>query len=96
MYRSAHLNTLYNIQNNFSGQLLVQSAILARLGMSLVLLKSTLIFLGFAQIADSYCDVVLECYIKCSPADELLRAAFQNAYSASFAKLLDSLLTYFR
>ena len=84
MYQSAHVNTMYNIQHNFSGQILVQSSIFGRLGnikprCSYMNLK----VVGFTQISDAYCDIVLDCYIKCTPTEEVLRASARNAYSVS-------------
>jgi anaphase-promoting complex subunit 5 len=67
MYQSAHINTIYNIQYNFSSQILVQSSIFGRL--------------GFTGVANAYSNVVLDCYDKCTPIEELLRASTRNAFS---------------
>jgi hypothetical protein len=38
------------------------------------------IFQGLNLIAESYCDILLDCYIDCTPVEEILRASCRKAY----------------
>ncbi|KAF2674965.1 hypothetical protein BT63DRAFT_449952 [Microthyrium microscopicum] len=68
VYQAGHLNVMHDFQNMFGSQLLVTGTIYGRL--------------GFNQVSESYCDVLLDCYRYCSPVDEVLRASCRKAHSA--------------
>ncbi|QDS68475.1 hypothetical protein FKW77_010842 [Venturia effusa] len=68
LYQSAHLNIAHNIQSNHGTQLLMQSSVYGRLGLN--------------HLADTYCEILLDCHAINSPVDDIVRSLCRRAYAA--------------
>ncbi|KIW07884.1 uncharacterized protein PV09_01797 [Verruconis gallopava] len=69
LFQSAHLNFVYHIFSNCGTQLLVESAMYARMGLNV--------------LADNDCEILLDCYADCSPVEDVVRALCRRAQGAT-------------
>lgn len=63
--RSSHLSVSKNMMNNVGGQMMLQSSLWTRLGVT--------------NLATSYCDVFLLCYSRHAPFDDILKFTARSA-----------------
>ncbi|KAF2735130.1 hypothetical protein EJ04DRAFT_220174 [Polyplosphaeria fusca] len=68
MYQASHLNIRENVGNH-GGQLLLQSTIYSRLGLT--------------ELSSAYCDLLLHCYGQICPIEERIRATCRTAFGAA-------------
>ncbi|EKG11569.1 hypothetical protein MPH_11062 [Macrophomina phaseolina MS6] len=71
IYQSAHLNVVHNIRSNIGSQMLMQSSLYSRLGVT--------------ELSDAVCDILRECYGSVCPIEDILRSICHSAYILSQA-----------
>ncbi|KAF2432996.1 hypothetical protein EJ08DRAFT_608324 [Tothia fuscella] len=69
LYQSSHLNMTHHINSNVGTQLLLQSSVYGRLGLT--------------YLADAYCEILMDSYATTSPVEDAVRASCRRAYTAT-------------
>lgn len=81
IFQASHLNVRENILSNYGGQMLMQSTVFSRLGIT--------------HLSTAYCELLLHCYNSNSPIEENIRAicrlAFTTAQSGRYDEALSML-----